>query len=71
MRGECVGLLDPNAGIHVVDVASWMCTPACLIYEREVLYRDSNHLSAFGATRLAGQLQALLEDRRVAGPHPP
>jgi peptidoglycan/LPS O-acetylase OafA/YrhL len=57
--------------IHVVDVASWMCTPVCLIYEREVLYRDSNHLSAFGATRLAGQLQALLEDRRVAGPHPP
>jgi peptidoglycan/LPS O-acetylase OafA/YrhL len=53
--------------IHVVDVASWMCAPTCLIYEGEVLYRDSNHLSAFGAARDASRLAELLGAPSEAG----
>jgi peptidoglycan/LPS O-acetylase OafA/YrhL len=59
------GKLGPR--IRLVDVAPWMCAPTCLIYEREVLYRDSNHLSAFGAARDASRLAELLGAPSEAG----
>ena len=47
-------------GVRFVDVATWMCRPACEVYADGILYQDANHLSVFGATRYAAQLQEVM-----------
>lgn len=54
-----------------VDVASWFCSTNCSVAdEGGVFYRDSNHLSPYGALRFQGHLVDMLSAAGQAGTAP-
>lgn len=48
-------------GFRFVDVAQWMCQDECLVYDTQILYRDSNHLSPYGAIKYVPQLEGVIK----------
>lgn len=46
------------SSVHFIDPAKWICTPVCALGQgHQLFYRDSNHLSVFGALRYGAQLE--------------
>ena len=44
------------------DVASWLCTDECKIYDGGPLYRDSNHLSDYGSRKYSNKLVGIIAE---------
>jgi peptidoglycan/LPS O-acetylase OafA/YrhL len=60
-----------SPGAEFVDVAQWLCKPACEIHRNGIsMYRDTNHLSNKGSMYFLPELRLMLDPLASSNPTP-